>query len=708
MKVFKYLAFILTAAFFLAGWTSADPVNLRIAPRDSSGNPKPGMKTVTSLEEARNTIRRLNKNSRKQGVTVWMAGGTYYLEESFELDRRDSGTKAGPIVYRAEEGAKVHVIGGKHLPIPAFKPVTDKEILQKTELGAHGKLLACDLKSLGIKDYGQKSAKGLAQGTVPELFFNDEPLPISRWPNSGWAKYGKVIDKGSMPRRGEKPDRPGTIEYVGDRPDRWKNAENIWLHGYFAFDWFDDVLKVAKLDTEQKRITFTTPHAYGLSPQRHYRVIGLLEEIDQPGEWTIDLESGVLYLFPPEHFADARITLSMVDKPMIRMNRTSHITIHGLVLEMTRGDAVVIEGGTDNLIAGCTLRNIGRGGVVVRPYNPAFTNRKGLYQVRKESGKPLKDGRRNGVVGCDLFDIGGTGISLDGGDRITLNSGEHYAINNDIHHFARRHRTYRPGIELNGVGLRAAHNYIHDAPHVGLNYSGNDHVIEFNEVARVCEETGDVGVFYSGRDWTYRGNIVRHNFIHHIRAPGELGSNAIYLDDCHSSTCIYGNVFYKVQVGAFIGGGHDNIVENNLFIDSDQAVHIDSRGQGWAQKFQKRGGDHKMFAKLEAVKYDKPPYSTRYPKLAQILQGDPHAPQGNKVLNNVCFRSGWIHGPASLLELKNNWVTQTDPGFTDVEQMDFTLEKDAPLLKEVPGFKPIPFHQIGLLQDQYRQINLER
>jgi len=29
-------------------------------------------------------------------------------------------------------------------------------------------------------------------------------------------------------------------------------------------------------------------------------------------------------------------------------------------------------------------------------------------------------------------------------------------------------------------------------------------------------EVDDAGSVYSGRDWTYRGNVIRYNFFHHI------------------------------------------------------------------------------------------------------------------------------------------------------------------------------------------------
>ena len=68
---------------------------------------------------------------------------------------------------------------------------------------------------------------------------------------------------------------------------------------------------------------------------------------------------------------------------------------------------------------------------------------------------------------------------------------------------------------------------------------GNDHVIEFNEIHHVALETGDVGAIYTGRDYTYRGNRIRHNFIHDTGGVG-MGSMGVYMDDCVSGTLIAG------------------------------------------------------------------------------------------------------------------------------------------------------------------------
>ncbi|NQT85431.1 NPCBM/NEW2 domain-containing protein, partial [bacterium] len=553
------------------------------------------------------------------------------------------------------------------------------------------------------QDFGALSRGAFNGGAMLEVFFNGKAMPLARWPNGrGWAKYGKVLDKGSIPRWAEKPDRPGKLLLGGDRFKRWAKAPTIWLHGYWHHDWYDDVLQVAKLDAATGEVAFTTPHTYGLVGGRRYAALDLLEEIDTAGEWHLDRKKNVLYLWPPADPKTATVAVSLLRQSLVVLDQTQHVTLRDVTLEITQDKAVDVRGGTDNLIAGCVIRNTGTSAVSI---GPARTRSEG--HLSRETGDPLVDGRRNRVAGCDIYEIGTSGIRLVGGDRRTLTPAGHEAVNNDIHHYARRKRTNQPAIGIGGVGNRIAHNRIHDAPHVGVTYGGNDHVLELNEVYRLAWETGDVGAFYSGRNWTYRGNVVRHNFFHHVKAPGKHGSMTVYLDDSHSSTAIVGNVFYQCQRAAFIGGGRDNVVDNNIFVECETAVHLDNRSQGWAHKYQKPGADHRMYGKLKEVGHDQPPWSTRYPKLARILDESPHEPRGNAATRNIAVRCRkWLavyKGGAKLMTIENNLVTDDDPGFVNMAAMDFRLKKDSVVWEKVAKFQRIPFDKIGLVADEYRR-----
>jgi hypothetical protein len=328
---------------------SALAAEFHVAPTGNDANPGTAEKPFKTLEKARDTVRqlRIQQPAIKEDVIVTLLPGAYDLPATFELLAADSGTPVSRTVYRASVPGEVRVTGGKTLSPEAFTPVKDQAMIERLDDSARGKVLQFAMPKPGAAGAGETVSpvkNELVNGgmfsmrlPVPELFFNSEALPFSKWPNTGWAKYGKVIDAGSVPRFGDQSNRPGTLEYTDTRPERWTKAEHILIHGYFAEDWFDDVLKVGTLDIQKKRLTFTGPHMYGLKPNKSYRALGLLEEIDQPGEWMIDHKAGVLYLYPPADMGKGQFALSMLKTPIIRMKQTQHVTLRDLTLEVTQG-----------------------------------------------------------------------------------------------------------------------------------------------------------------------------------------------------------------------------------------------------------------------------------------------------------------------------------------------------------------------------------
>ena len=117
-------------------------------------------------------------------------------------------------------------------------------------------------------------------------------------------------------------------------------------------------------------------------------------------------------------------------------------------------------------------------------------------------------GESNGISNSHLYKLGQGGIDISGGNRITLSAGNNRAKNRYIHDYNRLVKTYRPGIRHSGVGNAVTGNIIESATHTAISFSGNDHIIEYNEITSVVNETGDAGAIYTGRDWTARGKVI--------------------------------------------------------------------------------------------------------------------------------------------------------------------------------------------------------
>jgi hypothetical protein len=442
-------------------------------------------------------------------------------------------------------------------------------------------------------------------------------MTLARWPNEGFVRIAQTFNLDPLSVHGMCGDRIGRFAYEGDRPSRWVGEKDGRVHGYWFFDWADQRHRIESIDTEKRILAVAPPyHTYGYRNGQWFYAYNLLSELDAPGEWYLDRESGTLYFWPPAPIRRGLPTVSVIPS-LITMNEASFVTLAGMTLEVTRGDAVTIAGGAHCRIVGCTLRNTGGAAV-------------------KVSG-----GMAHAVIGCDVYETGAGGIALAGGDRLKLKPAGHVAENNHIYHYGRWSPMYHPAIALDGVGQRAANNLIHDAPHMAICFAGNEHLIEFNEIHHVCQEANDAGAIYAGRDWTMRGTVIRHNFLHDLSGFEGRGCAGVYLDDCFSGTHVYGNVFCRATTAILLGGGRDNVIENNIFVDCLPSLHVDARGKGWA-KFWFTGQDPTLFDRLRAVRPEQPPYSVRYPRLKDIPNDDPAAPKGTQALRNICVGGRWL------------------------------------------------------------------
>ena len=113
-----------------------------------------------TLERARDEIRRLKKVGKvpEEGVTVWLRGGNYVRDHTFELTSEDRGTTDVPIIYRAYENEEVRLLGGRE--VSGFQPVTDPTVLARLDESIRGKVMQVDLKAQGITDFGSMKRRG--------------------------------------------------------------------------------------------------------------------------------------------------------------------------------------------------------------------------------------------------------------------------------------------------------------------------------------------------------------------------------------------------------------------------------------------------------------------------------------------------------------------------------------------------------------------
>lgn len=682
-----------------------------VSPSGSAEGKGTEAEPFATLEQARDAVRRAKKAAPNHSFTVILKDGVYLLSNSFRLTSEDNGTKTHPIVYKAATQGKAKLYGGLLLDKKEFKPCTDETILTRLQPEARNNVLVCDLsqKLKGELPNIPKNYRGPV--TAPFLYVDGKPKTLARWPNKGWVTFSKVVE----PSHDKKP---GAFAFKELRMAKWNMEDGVWLHGYWTHDWSDEVLKVARYDSEKGVVHLSGVHRYGLATgtwgkkERRFYALNVLEELDAPGEWYLDRKAKRLYYYPEPDAPHAEIVLAMLEQPLFVAKPVRHLQIQGITFAYSHGDGLYLQYCDAVTIVGCTIRNVARTAIVV-------------------------NGTRNRVQSCDVFDVGGAGILLDGGNRKALTKANNVAENNHVYRFGQFSRTYAGAFGVQGCGNVVRNNVMHDAPHTAILYGGNEHLIELNEVYNVQQETGDVGAFYTGRDWTSQGNVIRYNYFHDLGGGGQ-GQNehlmGIYLDDCDSGDTLHGNLFQRAGRALFIGGGRDNTVTCNLVMDSLINFHFDARGMTWKQ-WNQPGDNWNLEEKAEKMNYKKPPWSTRYPRLAATMSNSPREPLGNVIKNNLLIDSKKqalafdknVQALFPKLVSENNRVVDT-VGTKKASQLSYKLKgfstvaakpdnpidlrlpnrdilqfkKSATILRLMPALAEIPVEKIGLYTDAYR------
>ncbi len=523
-------------------------LELFVSPQGHDAGPGSEAAPLATLRGARDRIRKLRRvESLPPGaVVVTLAAGRYPQEETFFLTAKDGGTEQSQVIYRAEPGAEVRISGGHDLL--QFQTVDDRKVLQRIPKRARGQVLVTHELSTSGVDYGTlmpRSAQAPMYPAALELFFDDRPMTVSRWPNQGWARTAEF----------EGESASGAMRAAKPLPRRWSTAPDAWLHGFWGGDRQDQYVAIRAWDFETQTIATVDaiPSSENNRAGQRWRVLNLLEELDEPGEWYLDRQSGALYFWPPAPLAEHRAVVSKVPT-VIGLYQTSYVTLQGLTVEAARVTGIEVRGGSHNRIAECHVRNIGNIGINV------------------------VGGSRHSVKACEVCHTGDGAIRVEGGDAASRISAGHEVTHSHLHDYSRWCYAYRPAVNVYGAGVCLAHNLIHDGSDGAIMLAGRDHLVEMNHIHHVCRETDDSGAIYIDQDGGVSGHVLRHNFVHDLGGEHSEFNAAFYLDSLTSGASVYGNVCHRTGRGVVLGPGSDNQIENNLFVDCEYGVQWDSRG----------------------------------------------------------------------------------------------------------------------------------
>ena len=724
----KFLFSALCIAAFANMFAQACQIYVDTNGSDTKGD---GSKAApfASLKKAVEKFSELKNGGVKAGKILF-SPGFYFFEDSVNFDCDISPEDGAELLITSAAPGSVRFTGAKRISADKLVEVSDKAVLGKLPKERTAKVFCLNLKEFGIHDYGTLKRVGFTHKIEPvqmEVFLDDAPLELAGYPNKGILKIGDVLDPGwiAAVASGGNPDakklkpdnniRGATFKYDFDRPDRWANVKNAWLDGIFSVGWADDRSKIKSIDTKNKTITLQSPHVYGVRTcnfiegksdwsvkqdlnVRGYRAINLLEELDNPGEYYIDTETGMFYVALDKKPKGGFFDFSVNEKPFVVLRSASNIKFLNIDFAASRGPGLVALNSRRISLTSCRFFNLGN-------YGAAFGNI-GTNHILYDSGnignssaafypstKQIKDWKiRNKfnnytsqikVQNCKFFNLGMGGLFIGGGDRVTLESSQNLVTNCEFYNNARIRKLFSPSLRLAGVGTVASHNYVHDHQHMTVALDGNDIVVEKNVFERCCLNSSDMGVIYTNRDKSMQGNIVRYNlFLDNPPAHPENHVCGVYIDWGTGGGYIERNIFCNTG-DSFFGavyfhGGHDSIVKENVFIDCLRvALHLHWDERRYRYNVNEELNVFKLYTGSAEcpVNINSPIYKKKYPNLGNIFIEN--YPRKNTFVSNYAYNSGWImHG---------EWSARGNAEMNPSAEVPRPIKWDAATLKKYFG-----------------------
>ncbi len=670
---------------------------------------------LATLAGARDAVRKLSHDAP---ISVFFRSGVYNQTATVDFDGNDSGTPEFPITYAAYRNENVTFSGAVKIDPSKVTKADSKVSSRIIDESAAEELMQIDLSS-----YLTKAPAVSIFGNEEVVYMGETPLTPARWPNANdRVSYQRTVETSLI----DNGDGTKTMRVFGpgkNRAAKWsdESLENLYIHGYFAFEWHCERFRVEQFDRKTGNLTVNSG-AYGYNSymrrgDKRYYYLNVLEEIDVPGESYIDPETLICYFLPGSGFDPENLSMTLYNGGIINLCGTSNVTFDGLDMEYARGHIVNASNADTLTFKNCTI---------------AHGSSRGMTLV----------GSRITVDSCEIYDFELGGIDITGGNRTSLTSGESLIVNCDIHDGDRTEHPNKAAVLANSLGLRIMNCEIYNFNHEGIEIRSNDVEVLYNEFHDCGRTFGDMGVVYFGRDPSLMGIRVNYNYFHDIgnEQHKDCGVIMIYEDDGTMGAEIIGNIFarssgfsefYSHDAAIFGNGAQFSDIRNNIFVDVRWTLsfanwNLELGGDpdissGWfADLYNRYGTGHGISERLLAVNFDSEIWREHYrgtiweqlykyvdserladyAKLSDedvIAIAEREAPRASNILKDNLFVSVGLNGEGNSVRdpqvtNENNYTGDTDM-FVSYENSDFRLTADG--LKRL---KENPFEKIGLIK----------
>lgn len=382
---------------------------------------------------------------------------------------------------------------------------------------------------------------------VTGVYRNESALALGRYPNLSAANKGYLTVQ----------SHSGNAQLVSR-----ESTSRDWTGGEAVIRSRQWVLDRAIITSQNGNIlNLNNPSGYDLADGWGYFIQNHPNTLDQNGEWYYNASDKTIRIYDDQNNLNGQSITATAYSEGISLTGASYITIQNLVITQTLGTGLLVENGSNLVLANNEITNAGEDALIVRGSGNTILIENNLIENVNNNGLSILPYQNVTVRGNTIRRIGlwaGRGASGDG--------------------------SYMAVKTLSTVNTLIENNVVDNVGYSGITYSTNT-TVRRNRVSNFCLTKNDGGGLY-----IWNGNKQPLNDIHILSnlvfngtgapegTPNTVfsGAHGIFFDECVTNVEVKDNTVFNCRgLGFFLHAPQNiTVIGNTAFNNGEGQFQI--------------------------------------------------------------------------------------------------------------------------------------